>query len=91
MERPTNKLADRWTRWVEALPALSEIVIPRCLQSNGIASSALLHTFYDSSEKGFGCSIYIRTETFNEVATPFIAGKAWAAPKEFLIIPKLEL
>ena len=71
-----NKLADRWTRWVEALPALSEIVIPRCLQPNGIASSAQLHTFCDASEKGFGCSIYLRTETSNGVATAFIAGKA---------------
>ena len=85
----TNKLADRWTRWVEALPALSEIVIPRSIQPNGIASSDQLHTFCDASEKGFRCSIYLRTS--NGVATAFIAGKDWAAPKKLLTIPKLEL
>ena len=86
-----RKLAERWTRWVDALPALSEVIIPRCLQPNGIASRAQLHTFCDASEKGFGCVIYLRTETSNGVATAFIAGKAWTAPKKFLTIPKLEL
>ena len=86
-----KRLVERWLRWVDGLGHLSAITIPCCLQPNGIAADAQLHTFCDASEKGFGCVIYLRTTTPTEVAIAFVAGKAWAAPKKFQTIPKLEL
>ena len=97
---PETELVE-WRRWKLALPALSNVRIPRCYKSNIIRETSSpiktvkdiqLHTFSDASESGYGVASYVRT-TFIDgtVVCALVFGKSRAAPLRRITIPRLEL
>ena len=88
----------KWRRWKSALPALSDVKIPRCYKSNIMTQASLpvkdvqLHNFSDASDIGYGVALYVRT-TFIDgtIICALVFGKSRAAPLRRITIPRLEL
>ncbi|GFS34677.1 DUF1758 domain-containing protein [Trichonephila inaurata madagascariensis] len=79
-------------QWLEQLPILAGIKIPRCLNlsSNGIKQIAL-HVFCDASKKAYAACVFLRVEYEENVFVKLIQAKAWVAPLKDISIPRLEL
>jgi len=88
-------IAIEWTKFIETLPALSSLKIPRrIVAEGGSAAHAELHVFGDASERAFGAVAYLRTVTVNgNVKVAMITSKTRVAPPppRNLTIPRLEL
>ena len=81
----------RWSRWLEELPYLSELRIPRCF-TQVAAASYEIHCFADASLFAYGACSYLRIiDTKNFVHCPFLLGISRLAPIKSVSIPKLEL
>ncbi|GFS48415.1 integrase catalytic domain-containing protein [Trichonephila clavipes] len=79
-------------RWLEQLPILAGIKIPRCLNlsSNGI-KRLTLHVFCDASKKAYAACVFLRVEYEENVFVKLIQAKARVAPLKDITIPRLEL
>ncbi|XP_056307490.1 uncharacterized protein LOC130219206 [Danio aesculapii] len=79
----------QWRRWLNDLPLLSALTIPRCLRS--ISTSCLspiqLHHFSDASELAYGAVSYIMMDE----TCRLVMSKARLAPIKPISIPRLEL
>ena len=97
---PDTELVE-WRRWKSALPALSNMKIPRCYKSNILTKTSIptkdlkdvqLHNFSDASEIGYGVASYIRiTFIDGTVVCALVFCKSRAAPLQRITIPRLEL
>jgi hypothetical protein len=97
---PDTELVE-WRRWKSALPALSNMKIPRCYKSKNLTKTSIptkdlkdiqLHNFSDASEIGYGVSSYIRiTFIDGTVVCALVFCKSRAAPLQRITIPRLEL
>ncbi|XP_052387105.1 uncharacterized protein LOC127933996 [Carassius gibelio] len=87
-ELPVN-IAAQWHRWLNDLPLLSALTIPRCLRptSTSCLLSAQLHHFSDASELAYGAVSYIRIGD----TCRLVMSKARLAPIKPVSIPRLEL
>ena len=84
-------IAKRWRKWLNGLPNLQNLSLRRSLWKSK-PESYQLHTFCDSSEKGYGCVTYMRMRQNGQYHVSFVMGKAKVVPKQSNIsIPKLEL
>lgn len=80
-----------WRSFLEELPSISDIQIPRYVLSSSYVSLQLV-AFADASEKGFGCLVYLRMEhPHKEAETHLLRAKSKVAPLKTLSIPRLEL
>ncbi|GFW76966.1 integrase catalytic domain-containing protein [Trichonephila clavipes] len=79
-------------KWLEQLPILASIKIPRCLNlsSNGI-KRLTLHVFCDASKKAYAACVFLRVEYEENVFMKLIQAKARVAPLKDISIPRLEL
>ncbi|GFW38105.1 uncharacterized protein TNCV_835441 [Trichonephila clavipes] len=79
-------------KWLEQLPILAGIKIPRCLNlsSNGI-KRLTLHVFCDASKKAYAACVFLRVEYEENVFVKLIQAKARVAPLKDISIPRLEL
>ncbi|GFW46765.1 integrase catalytic domain-containing protein [Trichonephila clavipes] len=79
-------------KWLEQLPILAGIKIPRCLNlsSNGI-KRLTLHVFCDASKKAYAACVFLRVEYEENVFVKLIQAKARVAPLKDISIPHLEL
>ncbi|XP_045032722.1 uncharacterized protein LOC116934425 [Daphnia magna] len=86
-------ILNRWGRFVEHLPMLELLNIPRSFLTSPQSAyrSFQLHAFSDASKDGFGVVIYLRAETSGEVEVSFVMAKVRVAPIHQLSIPKMEL
>ena len=88
-----------WNTWVESLPAMTNIRVPRCLhmkdeeaRAAGPKVSSSLHHFADASEDAYGVVSYLRTQHEDgTVHTSLVMAKSRLAPLKPLTIPRLEL
>ena len=79
------------SRWLEELPYLSELRIPRCF-TQVAAASYEIHCFADASSFAYGACLYLRIiDTKGFVHCSFLLGKSRLAPIKSISIPKLEL
>ncbi len=84
-----------WTEWEEELPALQNIVLPRCYSSpikDSLTSLGEMHVFCDASKRAYGSVAYLQTEDQHgptEVA--FLTARSRVAPKKQQSVPRLEL
>ncbi|KAK3704536.1 hypothetical protein QZH41_006330 [Actinostola sp. cb2023] len=93
MTIPTSEMT-RWNRWLEDLPKLSNISIPRCVKPPEFGDVILreLHHFGDASQSGYGAVSYLRSKNSKgEVHVSFLIGKSRLAPVKITTIPRLEL
>ncbi|GFW07909.1 integrase catalytic domain-containing protein [Trichonephila clavipes] len=79
-------------KWLEQLPMLAGIKIPRCLNlsSNGI-KRLTFHVFCDASKKAYAACVFLRVEYEENVFVKLIQAKARVAPLKDISVPRLEL
>ncbi|XP_075157543.1 uncharacterized protein LOC142230803 [Haematobia irritans] len=81
---------NKWRRWLESLPDIENVKIPRW-HSITPQSSVQLHVFVDASEQAYAAVAYYRVITQNKVTVSLVSAKVKVAPKQPLSIPRLEL
>lgn len=83
----------QWLRWINVLPTISKIRIPRCYTANmpGKVTSVELHVFVDASENAYAAVGYFRISAGEFVKCALVAAKTKVAPIQPMSIPRLEL
>ena len=83
----------RWEKWLDELPLLESLTIPRCIKPNdfGEVKERQLHVFSDASSTGYGVAAYIRLYDGERYHTVLMLGKSRVAPVKPTTIPRLEL
>ncbi|XP_068739665.1 uncharacterized protein [Montipora capricornis] len=84
----------QWQRWLEELPRVITIGIPRCykVQSLRNSSTVQLHNFADASRRGYAAVSYLRfADEKGVIHCSFVMGKTRNAPIREWTIPRLEL
>ncbi|XP_062539013.1 uncharacterized protein LOC134207307 [Armigeres subalbatus] len=83
-----------WQRWINLLPEVETIRIPRC-HLGGAKSAEVdsleVHIFTDASEHAYGCVAYLRAVIEGEVRCSLMMSRAKVAPIKRQSIPRLEL
>ena len=85
---------EQWRFWLEGLPVLNSIEIPRCFKSPefGRTISMQIHHFADASSYGYGACSYLRlVDHSGSICLSFFMGKSRLAPIKSVSIPRLEL
>ncbi|XP_055923707.1 uncharacterized protein LOC129954075 [Eupeodes corollae] len=89
-----NAQAIKWIHWVQLIPSLQTLRIPRChlryfTNYDGIETQ--LHTFVDASQNGYAAVCYIRISDGQRTSCSLIGSKTRVAPLKIVSIPRLEL
>lgn len=92
-EQITSDQNVQWLRWINVLPNISKIRIPRCYTYNmpGKSTSVELHVFVDASENAYAAVGYFRISAGEFVKCSLVAAKTKVAPIQPMSIPRLEL
>ncbi|XP_054272529.1 uncharacterized protein LOC128992813 [Macrosteles quadrilineatus] len=84
-------LTEKWSKFLQQLPFLSELSLPRYV-SVADAVHISLHGFCDGSETGYGACVYLRcVSSSGEINVHLLIAKARVAPLKKISIPRLEL
>ncbi|GFX03050.1 uncharacterized protein TNCV_4288331 [Trichonephila clavipes] len=84
-------VAAEWASFVQSLPVLKRLKIPRFVLSENL-ESIILYGFIDASEKGFGAVTYVSVIKNNgDRHSQLLCNKSKVAPLKTLTIPRLEL
>lgn len=88
-----SDLRPRWESWLNDLPNLGKVQIPRCFTppNFGPILRTELHHFSDASSQGYGQCSYIRLMSESKIYCILVMGKARVAPIKIVTIPRLEL
>lgn len=90
-QTPPDEIIHTWTTYMDQLPQLSQLRIPRKITCSE-AQSCELHGFCDSSETAYGAVIYLRVTDKDGAAHVFlVCSKARVAPLKRTSLPRLEL
>lgn len=90
----TENLTVRWKRWLELLPGVESVHVPRLYSpkmSPNEPNSIQLHTFVDASEDAFAAVAYLRIASDDGIDCALVSSKARVAPLKYLSIPRKEL
>ena len=93
-ERVPEPLLTQWHRWVESLPFVAKIKIPRCFRNPFHASitNIQLHYFSDACNHGYATVSYRRlVDEQGNVHCAFVMGKTSNTPLKQWSVPRLEL
>ena len=93
-EEIPQAMSQSWDNWLEGLPQLENIAVPRYLKSHQLSQviDVQLHHFSDASSGGYGCVSYLRSKDVdNKVHCALVMGKSRVAPIKPTTIPRLEL
>ncbi|GFY44440.1 integrase catalytic domain-containing protein [Trichonephila inaurata madagascariensis] len=84
-------VAAEWASFVQSLPVLEKLKIPRFVLSENL-ESIILYGFSDALEKGFGAVTYVSVIRNNgDRHSQLLCSKSRVAPLKTLTIPRLEL
>ena len=86
-------LLTQWHRWVESLPLVTKIKIPRCFRnpSHATTTSVQLHYFSDASNHGYATVSYLRlADDQGRVHYAFVMGKMHNTPLKQWSIPCMD-
>ncbi|GFV12282.1 integrase catalytic domain-containing protein [Trichonephila clavipes] len=84
-------VAAEWDSFMQSLPVLERLKIPRFVLSENL-ESIILYGFSDASEKGFGAVIYVSVIKNNgDRRSQLLCSKSRVVPLKALTIPRLEL
>ncbi|XP_066984694.1 uncharacterized protein [Macrobrachium rosenbergii] len=74
-----KKYLKPWRRWLDDLPILGNLKIPRCVKPKefGTVTSTQLHMFSDASNEGYGAAAYIRLSDNMKVIKDFSENTQW--------------
>ncbi|XP_062541898.1 uncharacterized protein LOC134209893 [Armigeres subalbatus] len=91
-EEINDVLFFKWQTWLQVLPEVESVQIPRCYNAQKSPNSDVeLHTFVDASENAFAAVSYLRFNDSDAVECVIVAAKTRVAPLKFQSIPRLEL
>ena len=92
-EKIDEEIAQRWQEWLQTLPAIASISIPRCYRPPSFESARTeLHHFSDASERGYGAVSYLRfINDSGQTHCSIVTGKSRLAPLKSISVPRLEL
>ncbi|XP_065074000.1 uncharacterized protein LOC135698068 [Ochlerotatus camptorhynchus] len=85
---------EKWNTWLQVLPRVEQVQIPRCYNSKYPAEEAddiQLHTMVDASENGMAAVCYLRFVKTGTIICSIVAAKTRVAPLKFTSIPRMEL
>lgn len=83
---------EEWGEFINNLPRLTELKIPRYLFKDKPISRIEFHGFADSSIKAYAACVFVRTiYVDNTISVNLIASKSRVAPIKIISLPKLEL
>ncbi|XP_054283118.1 uncharacterized protein LOC129000191 [Macrosteles quadrilineatus] len=84
-------LTEKWSKFLQQLPFLSELSLPRYV-SVADAVHISLHGFCDGFETGYGACVYLRcVSSSGEINVHLLIAKARVAHLKKISIPRLEL
>lgn len=86
-------LHNKWKKWIDCLPVLQKISVPRCyrLTTDLRGCTNELHIFVDAGKDGYAAAAYFRIESSGQREVSLIGGKTRVAPLNYISIPRLEL
>lgn len=87
-------LLTRWNKWVESLPLVANIKIPRCFKSFSlrVIRDVQMHYFSDTSNHVYAAVGYLRlVDDTGKIHCAFVMGKTRNSPLRQWSIPCLEL
>ncbi|XP_053686507.1 uncharacterized protein LOC128736049 [Sabethes cyaneus] len=93
-EQIDDESMEKWMRWVEFLPTIAEIRIPRSYFGKAHSQQVKdlqLHIFTDAGEKAYGCVGYFRAIVNEDIVCVLVMSRTKVAPLKQLSIPRLEL
>ncbi|XP_043467276.1 uncharacterized protein LOC122501682 [Leptopilina heterotoma] len=80
-----------WSRYCNQLPALKEVMFERRILISDFIKIEL-HGFSDSSERGYGACVYLRSFDENgKILVKLVYAKSRVAPLKTVSLPRLEL
>ncbi|XP_058444670.1 uncharacterized protein LOC131426176 [Malaya genurostris] len=89
-----DSLFHQWRSWIDLLPCLETLRIPRSYFSfipyDG-QKELQLHVFVDASASAYAAVAYFRLETTNGIQVALVGSKTKVAPLKMISIPRLEL
>lgn len=86
-------LTDDWRKWLEILPRVERLKIPRWYGYSSKVEAVDLHVFTDASKEAYAATVYIRFYDVdnNRIMVRLVAAKSRVAPLKYVSIPRLEL
>lgn len=89
---PSNLLS-KWRKWINGLPKLERLYIPRCYRQCSIlkVNALQLHIFVDAGRDGYTAVGYFRYEQDEVIEVSLVGAKTRVTPLEYVSIPRLEL
>jgi len=78
----TDSQASRFISWLNELPVLNQIEIPRRLGKGNLT----LHTFCDASGSAYAAAVFARTENENEITVTLLSARSRIAPEKATIL-----
>jgi len=95
-EKLSGSDLETWIKWINNLPLLESIQIPRCVMPKftefGSTKKIELHHFADACDKGYGSVSYLRIISNNgDVHCSLLFAKSRVSPLKKITTPRLEL
>lgn len=87
-------LKPNWIRWLNLLPNVERVKIPRWYSDKLSPKSTKrieLHVFVDASDHAYSTANYLRIEDQNGVSVSLVGSKARVTPLKYLLITRKEL
>ncbi|XP_068140047.1 uncharacterized protein [Drosophila tropicalis] len=83
-------LLQQWHEFLQDYPGLSQLRIPRWLNTSDTLSWEL-HGFCDASQKAYGAALYVRVWYRDQVSVHLLTAKTRVAPVKTVSLPRLKL
>ncbi|KAL1448077.1 hypothetical protein WDU94_013868, partial [Cyamophila willieti] len=95
-EEVSADIQTRFANWMDEVPSIAEIKIPRCITSLNLSESNIsINVFADASKSAYATVIFLRVELVGNVTIQLLASRARVSPtsktKDGITIPRLEL
>lgn len=92
-EAINSDLANYWKSWLEILPRVELLKIPRWYGYSSRVKHVDLHVFTDASNEAYAAGVYIRFRDpdINQIIVRLVTAKSRVAPLKYMSIPRLEL
>lgn len=85
-------IADAWEQFIQTLPEMESVNIPRWIGMSKSCSEMEIHGFSDASAKAFAAAVYVRCiQADGSISVSLLASKTKVAPLKTVTIARLEL
>lgn len=82
---------DQFKQWMDALPSIKRLKIPRWIGLSSSDDRIEMHTFTDASEDAYAAVVYFKIFIAEAIRYSLVTSKSRVSPLKALSIPRLEL